>query len=368
MEMRHTYHFAVSLFVMLVWGVLCDGVRAAIVAEQPTEFSGTQGTDRWYYGFYDRTADLEAGGNGIFDDTKFVRFKGGESSTRPLGPDNQWYFTYWVYGPDAFPSSEINAESMYPSWSGGTEQFAVLRWVSDTSGVVKLTGYFDQVNGRGDGTIGRIFRNGEEIFAEHTLEEPAEIDLQINNMATGDTFDFAVDFGTDYDGNDQNDETRYWFTFDRIGDIIVADGDFDGNGVLDAADLDDLTAQVAASSTDMKYDVNSNSAVEPEDITFWVKDLFNGWIGDANLDGEFNSGDLVSVLASGTYEADVDSVWSTGDFTGDGRTNSGDLVAALADGGYEAGPQAAVSAVPEPSSWLLCLLGCLPLLKRVRRR
>ena len=72
-----------------------------------------------------------------------------------------------------------------------------------------------------------------------------------------------------------------------------------------------------------------------DDIGVWVGDLFNSWIGDANLDGEFNSGDLVVVLSAGTYEADVDAVWSTGDFNGDGRANSSDLVAALSDGGYE---------------------------------
>ena len=99
-----------------------------------------------------------------------------------------------------------------------------------------------------------------------------------------------------------------------------------------------------------------------------VADLYNTWIGDANLDGEFNSGDLVAVLSSGTYEADVDAVWSSGDFDGSGRTDSGDLVAALADGGDEAGPRAAVNAVPEPRSRLLCVLGILPLWMGNRRR
>ena len=86
------------------------------------------------------------------------------------------------------------------------------------------------------------------------------------------------------------------------------------------------------------------------------------------MDGEFNSGDLVTVLGSGTYEAEVDAVWSTGDFDGDGRANSGDLVAALADGGYELGPQAAVAAVPEPSSGVLLMFAGLAAVIHAGRR
>ena len=70
------------------------------------------------------------------------------------------------------------------------------------------------------------------------------------------------------------------------------------------------------------------------------------------------------MLASGAYEADQDSVWTTGDFNGDGRTNSGDLVAALTDGGYELGPPRA--AVPEPTALTLCLMAASGwLLKRI---
>jgi hypothetical protein len=143
-------------------------------------------------------------------------------------------------------------------------------------------------------------------------------------------------------------------------------GDFNNDGVLDLADIDDLTAQSASATNPVAYDLNSDALVNAVDVSVWVKDLANSWIGDANLDGEFNSSDLVGVLASGTYEANVDSVWSQGDFNGDGRTNSTDLVAALADGGYEMGPRAAVAAVPEPTAGALLLLGMLALVARRR--
>jgi hypothetical protein len=103
------------------------------------------------------------------------------------------------------------------------------------------------------------------------------------------------------------------------------------------------------------------------DVQHWVKSVFGSWTGDADLNGEFNSSDLVQVLAAGTYEVDVASVWSSGDFNGDGRTSSSDLIAALADGGYEQGPRAAVSAVPEPASFAILMASWAVIAIRRRR-
>ena len=144
-------------------------------------------------------------------------------------------------------------------------------------------------------------------------------------------------------------------------------GDFNGDGVLDAADIDDLTAQSALGNNPAKYDLNSDAVVDVDDVNVWVKDLFTSWIGDANLDGEFNSSDLVVCVVGGQIRSGQDAVWSSGDFNGDGRANSSDLVAALSDGGYELGPRASVAAVPEPSTITLLTLGCLFGQRRRRR-
>ncbi|MCA9149391.1 MAG: hypothetical protein KDA92_08840 [Planctomycetales bacterium] len=141
-------------------------------------------------------------------------------------------------------------------------------------------------------------------------------------------------------------------------------GDFDGNGALEVADIDALTAAAAAGNNEAKYDLTGDSLVDANDITKWVHDEKKTWIGDANLDGLFNTTDLVVLFSAGTYEIDTPAVWSSGDFDGDGKFGTSDLVAALSDGGYEGGPRAAVSAVPEPTSATLMLLGVLPLLRR----
>jgi hypothetical protein len=71
--------------------------------------------------------------------------------------------------------------------------------------------------------------------------------------------------------------------------------------------------------------------------------------GDANLDGVFNSGDLVQVFTFGEYEdADVgNSHWESGDWNGDGDFNTSDLVVAFITGKYSdnnAVARAAISA------------------------
>ena len=91
------------------------------------------------------------------------------------------------------------------------------------------------------------------------------------------------------------------------------------------------------------------------------------YLGDANLDGEFDSTDFVIVFQGGLFETDIAAGWEQGDWDGDGLFNSSDFVAAFQDGGYETGPRT-VSAVPEPSTAGMFLLATGALLAGLRRR
>jgi hypothetical protein len=228
----------------------------------------------------------------------------------------------------------------------------------------------------GDNTTWETFPDGPGLFpGDNVLEDPS---FSTGDLAAGAIVDFDV-----------TDDVRAWasgepnygwgfipFGTDAVeinsfesgfGPMLILEpeggggtlGDFDQDGDLDTADIDDLTQQIAGGLNPAAYDLNGDLVVNSDDLAVWTHDLFDTWIGDANLDGLFNSNDLVAVLASGTYESNVPSVWSTGDFNGDGRTGTGDLVAALTDGGYEAGPRPAVAAVPEPASLVLLLFGLL---------
>ena len=81
-----------------------------------------------------------------------------------------------------------------------------------------------------------------------------------------------------------------------------------------------LTAQTAEPGSDVVFDLDADRRDSQSDVIYWVEVLANTFIGDSNLDGEFNSSDLVVVFTAGEYEDDAsrNSVWSQGDWNGDG--------------------------------------------------
>jgi hypothetical protein len=167
-----------------------------------------------------------------------------------------------------------------------------------------------------------------------------------------------------------NDSGKFDGVLDFLSITPFSDieGDFNGNGILDAADIDQLSEQVRSTTNDPLYDLSADSLVDDLDRQVWVHDLKQTYFGDADLNGSFDSTDLVQVLASGEYEDDValNSTWITGDWDGDGDFTSGDLVVALADGGYDAVHDAA--AVPEPAGVVLAMAASAVVATCSRRR
>ena len=67
-----------------------------------------------------------------------------------------------------------------------------------------------------------------------------------------------------------------------------------------------------------------------------IKGILATSFGDSNLDGIFNSSDLVQVFQNGKYEEGLvgSAGWEDGDWNGDGVFSSNDLVLVFQEGGY----------------------------------
>lgn len=90
--------------------------------------------------------------------------------------------------------------------------------------------------------------------------------------------------------------------------------------------------------------------------------------GDANVDGVFDSRDLVQVFVAGEYQDGIaeNSHWTEGDWDSDGDFTSSDLVVAFEAGQYEAENRPAT--IPEPTGTTLTVCGFLGLFGWQRRR
>ena len=83
--------------------------------------------------------------------------------------------------------------------------------------------------------------------------------------------------------------------------------------------------------------MDGNNRVDGNDKAYLVETILGTNIGDANLDGLFNSNDLIAVFVGGEYEDAIEdnSGWAEGDWNCDFDFDSYDMVLAFQTGAYE---------------------------------
>lgn len=140
--------------------------------------------------------------------------------------------------------------------------------------------------------------------------------------------------------------------------------DLNADGVLSVADIDLLNVRIRSGKSFKRYDLNHDNRLDETDRQIFIEDRLDSVFGDANLDGRFSSGDLVSVWQAGEYSDEWigNSTWGTGDWNGDGEFTENDFIVALTRGNYE-GTDAATAVVPEPAgimplAWALAVSAC----------
>lgn len=234
-------------------------------------------------------------------------------------------------------------------WLGGSDSHTEgeWRWVTGPEG--------DEENG-----LGRLFwRNRPPVEGQFSNWRPREP----NNVGNEDFL--SMNPGLDIAEFGWNDTLHQPFPRrdnDAISGFLVEFGDFFENPIeliagdynqderLDALDIERLAEAIRAGNGNVDlFDENTDGHVDFRDLVVWVHDYANTFFGDANLDREFNAGDLVDVFVAGKYEDSIamNSTWGEGDWNADGDFDSSDFVVAFVDGGFEKGARVGSFVVPE---------------------
>ncbi len=151
-------------------------------------------------------------------------------------------------------------------------------------------------------------------------------------------------------------------------DMTEISGDFNGDGVYDCLDVDDLVDDIVqvkgGASPNLAFDLTGDDNVNNDDLTAWLAEAGaeKGFaspikLGDADLDGNVNGADFL-IWNSNKFTSD--GLWCGGDFDADGFTNGADFLI----WNTNKFTSSDVSAVPEPAAGLLGLLAIGFLLRR----
>ena len=134
--------------------------------------------------------------------------------------------------------------------------------------------------------------------------------------------------------------------------------DINGDGNCDAADIDAMSQNV--------IDGTATEADRTALIESASPDGFNTYLGDSDLNGQFDEQDIVTAFIDGKYLSGDAAGWAQGDWDANLQFDEQDFFQAFIAGGYLQGPRGA-AAVPEPSSFVLLGFGLLAFAGRRRR-
>ena len=93
-------------------------------------------------------------------------------------------------------------------------------------------------------------------------------------------------------------------------------GDWDGDGLVEAADIDELFANLG----DPAYDLDGDGDADSDDVDYLIHEVLGTEYGDANLDGLVEGADYT--LWADNYLQPGG--WAEGDLTGDGFVEGAD--------------------------------------------
>lgn len=99
-------------------------------------------------------------------------------------------------------------------------------------------------------------------------------------------------------------------------------GDFNGDHVVNAIDIDMLTANLGG-ETKSNFDLTADGLVDRQDMDMLIRDIIGTEYGDADLDGYVGPWDAVTMFRGFLFGA---TGWAAGDFSCDGVVDGQDFI------------------------------------------
>jgi len=189
---------------LLVLAVMAMSVCAQHYADSLAGYSGTQGGNGWWYGYYDVTGDVVPGYNATNDFQLFPHWDGAE-----------WHITNSLV-----PS--ISAYNEHPSGATNTpgfplrEEWAIRRWVSSVTDTVRIYGHVAKYNTQcGDGVTVMVLLNGRKVMTRALAGgDGVGFDYSVGvQLRTNDLVDMVVTAGCCGDAG--CDGTQFTMTIDH---------------------------------------------------------------------------------------------------------------------------------------------------------
>lgn len=178
----------------------------SLITDSVADFSGTQGTEGWVYGYYNKSTDPTSN----YQVADFTPFPHQGASH---GAGNFWNGSVWRWAPVNPPWTQIGPELMRPNASNSTnhEHWPVRRWISTVAGTLSIDWTLKKITTGGGGVTFRIAQKGvtkETLVVAGTNSTIIANTLVLPAVSVGDPIDFLLSpVGLNNSANDEADST-----------------------------------------------------------------------------------------------------------------------------------------------------------------
>ncbi len=184
----------IILSVLISIGASAAPLFGTVIADSVVDFSGVQGQDNWYYGYWDRTNDAD----GVYQSNEmqamaqFLTAPSGDYGPSLHSPcwrvqDGAYWTALWDRG--GHPNGTNGNAGHLP-----IEHWTIRRWSSEIAGQIDIDARLGCSDGFFCHIAGRIFVDGVEVFSQfHPFGQPPQSYFVTAPVNVGSKVDFVFD-------------------------------------------------------------------------------------------------------------------------------------------------------------------------------